>query len=415
MHKIRLASYSLIIFLICLYAIFSQYNPNKNNLTLQTTGFNNHFIFSNNLTFAEYVKTTQIMVKQARTQAGANNTDDIILKNSPMILLPNTTLCKKEPNGKYSNGIVLIHGLLDSPYSMQVLGKHFQQRCFVVYVILLPGHGTVPGDLLKVHYQDWIAATDFASKQLAVAVNNVWLGGFSLGGLLAINQALQNPSHYKALVLFAPSLQVNSAIIALVKPLYFLSLTLPVLQWWEKYSESSPVRYESITLNSIYQTQLLISKVTDKMRTEKLTLPLFILQSADDMTVKASAALDLMAENKNTISHLFWYSTQDLSPALDRRITQINSSLPKEKIIDLAHTSLILSSSDPIYGLHGSYKNCLHYPEQSPQWIQCKAGTNTYLGEVTAYNLEHYVMQRLSFNPFYGEMIKALDKFIESQ
>ena len=55
--------------------------------------------------------------------------------------------CPVTDGKAHHNGIVLMHDLQESPYQLQELAEYFRERCFVVLVPLLPGHGTVPGDL----------------------------------------------------------------------------------------------------------------------------------------------------------------------------------------------------------------------------------------------------------------------------
>jgi esterase/lipase len=59
-----------------------------------------------------------------------------------------------------------------------------------VDILLLPGHGTIPGDLLSVHYQDWIRASEFGISQLSKNAREIYLGGHSLGGAIAIYETL---------------------------------------------------------------------------------------------------------------------------------------------------------------------------------------------------------------------------------
>ena len=409
MHKLRLLGF-IAFAILCIFV--SQYNPQKNSPKFQPTGLNSHFISPSPQSFADYVQTSTTMVKDARTKAQVRAGSKIVRGNSPLILTPDPNLCKKDPNGKYKNGILLIHGLFDSPYPMQVLGRYFQSKCFLTYVLLLPGHGTVPGDLLKVNFQDWIAATHFGATQLATEVNQVWLGGHSLGGTLAINEALENRNGYKALILFAPALKINSPLLPFAKPIYYASVAIPAFQWWKKYSESSPYSYESVAVNAVYQAKRIMDKVSEKLETQNLTLPLFIEQSADDTTIKADQTLKLMEKDPNPLSQMLWFSSKGSSPSTDTRIKTLTSYIPDQRILSLSHISLTSPDTDPVYGLHGIYKSCLQYPEQSTKWLQCKTGLNTYQGEITPYNLDRYLLQRITFNPFYGEMIKGLDQFI---
>ncbi|MGI9500774.1 MAG: hypothetical protein ACR2P3_12090, partial [Geminicoccaceae bacterium] len=53
--------------------------------------------------------------------------------------------CKGNADANYDRGILLIHGLNDTPFSMWDLGSRFAKACYLVRGVLLPGHGTVPG------------------------------------------------------------------------------------------------------------------------------------------------------------------------------------------------------------------------------------------------------------------------------
>src|SRR5262245_30682114 len=51
-------------------------------------------------------------------------------------------------------GVLLVHGLTDSPYMMRGLAELFYQHGFYVLALRLPGHGTAPAGLVDVHWQD---------------------------------------------------------------------------------------------------------------------------------------------------------------------------------------------------------------------------------------------------------------------
>jgi pimeloyl-ACP methyl ester carboxylesterase len=190
-RQTKFFTFVIIILLLTLAYVWGYFaDPGRYVMRFRATGYNGHFTENPASNFTQYVNNTYKFVKIARRIAHVDASDEVVGQNVPAILLPNPATCPLEENGKYENGILLVHGLLDSAYAMKVLGKYFQSKCFLVYVILLPGHGTAPGDLLHTTYNDWIAATDFATQKLIDKTNNVFLGGHSLGGLLAINEAL---------------------------------------------------------------------------------------------------------------------------------------------------------------------------------------------------------------------------------
>ncbi len=69
------------------------------------------------------------------------------------------------PEGTPRGAAVLLHGLTDSPYSVRYLAKAYQQQGFVAVVPRLPGHGTAPGSLTAVDWQQWMATTRLAVRE----------------------------------------------------------------------------------------------------------------------------------------------------------------------------------------------------------------------------------------------------------
>ena len=390
-------------------------NPGRDALRLQTTGVNSHFFVTPTESFQKYVSETTTMIKAAREKAGANATDEVVAENAPAVLLPNPATCKLANNQKNDKGILLIHGLLDSGYSMQQLGKFFQSQCFVVYVLLLPGHGTVPGDLLETTYSDWMKATDFGTTELAKHVNHVFIGGHSLGGLLATYEALRKPNLISGVILFAPALKINSSLTPFIPVVYWLSRVIDHLQWWSVYEDTALTRYESMALNPVYQIAELEQKVQNKLAEKTLSMPLFIEQSEQDDTIDATATAEFFKSCLNPLNRMLWfYEEGTYEPLADPRIQLIKSTLMDQRILSMSHLSLTLPESDPIYGINGQYRDCLYYPEQSANWQQCKTGKENYYGELTKMNLRDHILQRITFNPFYPFVLDRINGFIKS-
>src|SRR5438045_615770 len=87
-------------------------------------------MLNSNLAFADYIKKTKAII--AKTRLDLDNQPELIVEaNSPFELRP-----KKFAR----NGILLIHGLFDSPGLLKDMGQHFYQHDFLVRAILLPGH-----------------------------------------------------------------------------------------------------------------------------------------------------------------------------------------------------------------------------------------------------------------------------------
>jgi esterase/lipase len=389
-------------------------NPASHHLRFQDTGLNTHLVVGAQDSFQQYLTISHDRIQLARNRGGVDASSAVVADNAPYALFPDENSCKKTPDNKFENGILMVHGFLDSAYSMRYLAQFFRDKCFVVYVVVLPGHGTVPGDLLRVNYRDWINATHFGATKIAEQAQNIYIMGYSLGGLLAINEVLQNPKAFKAALLFAPCLAVKTPYAALIAPAYWLSQFIPRLKWLSLRNDDINVRYESYPLNPVYQITKLMNKVQRQLAGKSISIPIFMQQSADDMTVDPLVNLDFFQKNTNVMSKLIWYSESTAEKHLaDSRIKFIFGALPEQKILDMSHLSYLMPSTDPIYGWHGEYHDCLYYAPHSSQWLQCKMSNDNYLGEITAGNVKQHVMQRLTFNPFEKELYSELTAFVE--
>jgi len=156
--------------------------------------------------FEAYVAKSRKMIANARVDIAGVNRDAIIAGNAPFELRP-PQKCAPGQHHPYRRGVLLSHGLTDSPYFMKALGRFFQAQCFRVMGLLLPGHGTRPGDLLELERKEWIAAEGFGADALSSEADEVYLAGFSTGGSLSIDPALGD-QRFRGLFLFSPARRV---------------------------------------------------------------------------------------------------------------------------------------------------------------------------------------------------------------
>ncbi len=78
------------------------------------------------------------------------------------------------PDGKeIQGGILLVHGLTDSQYHLKTIGHLFADNGYYVIGLRLPGHGTVPGALLDVCWEDWYSAVQFGAWIVLNKIENV--------------------------------------------------------------------------------------------------------------------------------------------------------------------------------------------------------------------------------------------------
>ncbi len=368
----------------------------------RTSGVNTCFT-GVGLTFADYVARTQDMLRQVHE--GKNEQERIVAGNSPFELFPEGDY----PRGRdkaYRRGVLLTHGLIDSPYHMRHLGAFFQRNGFRVMAVLLPGHGTQPGDLLNLRRQEWAKAVAYGVDCLAAEVDEVYLAGFSAGAALSVLHASRD-ERVRGLFLFSPAFEITRrARWANLHRLY--SWLVPHAAWVSVAQDQDLYKYESFCKNAAAQMYAL----TQALPQAGTTIPVFAAASADDTTVSPAATLRFMQRARHPRSRLVWYATERLEQP---NVEWVDSSLPERRILSSAHTAIVMPPDDPHYGANGDYVNCLHYYDSDRMiYRACRArDADAWLGEVTERNLQHGILRRLMYNPHYAEMESSMRKFIE--
>ncbi|MBA4381027.1 MAG: hypothetical protein C0406_00530 [Sideroxydans sp.] len=355
------------------------------------------------LPFAEYVTQTRAMLTLAHH--GKHDSKHIVDGNAPFESHPSYEFLQGE--GKtYKRGVLLVHGLTDSPYHMRHLAAFFQRNGFRVMAVLLPGHGTQPGDLLDVSWKDWAKTVAYGVERLSEEVEDVYLAGFSAGAALSVHHASTN-KRVRGLFLFSPAFEISHrAKWAGLHKLY--SWMSPSAAWVNVMPDHDIYKYESFCKNAAAQMYAL----TKALPNEDFYIPIFTAASADDASVHSSATLRFLKQAKHHASTLVWYSIKKLEQS---KVEWVGSAIPAQKILSSAHTAIVMSPEDAHYGVAGEYKNCLHYlGRDEERFATCASNEQSvFLGEVNEKNLQNGLLRRLTFNPHYTVMEASMQRFIK--
>ena len=377
----------------------------------QVSGLNTQFN-GDHLSFADYVAQSRAMIRKTHAAASAAELDKIVDGNAPFELKPPAN-CPSGHGKPYRRGILLTHGLTDSAYLMRALGAFFQQDCFRVMAILLPGHGTQPGDLLDVKWQEWAKAEAYGTDQLAAEVDEVYLGGFSTGGALSVYQS-QDDARVRGLFLFSPALEVDS--LAAMGNVY--KYRVFGYAWLDVMPDRDIYKYESFPKNAAKQIYDLTQAVKSRLKEHAVGIPVFAACSQDDTTVHTSATIAFVAHALDPSSKLVLYSTDPAKapPGISPdRLEMVNSVFPEQKILSSAHTAIVVPADDRHYGVDGDYSNCVHYyPDEMASYDACiNKPKEDFQGELTKANLEAGILRRLMYNPNYAALEVSMKKFID--
>ena len=217
---------------------------------------------------------------------------------------PNWNRSFELPAEKPAGGVLLLHGLTDSPYTFRALAQALARENYWVLGLRLPGHGTAPSGLLTVTWEDMAAAVDRALAHLASRVEAAPLHivGYSTGAPLALHHVLGLPEGARrpaSLVLVSPAIGVTpAAALAKWKARLARLPGLGKLAWTDVLPEFDPYKYNSFTANAGHQ----VHRITESLagRIEDLAAggpieslpPTLVFLSTVDATVSTSAVID---------------------------------------------------------------------------------------------------------------------------
>jgi carboxylesterase len=102
-------------------------------------------------------------------------------------------------------GVLLCHGFTGSPQSLRPWAHHLADAGHTVSLPLLPGHGTRWQDLEVTGWQDWYATVDRELRVLRESCEQVFVGGLSMGGALALRLAARHGDAVSGVVVVNPA------------------------------------------------------------------------------------------------------------------------------------------------------------------------------------------------------------------
>ena len=207
-------------------------------------------------------------------------------------------------------GILLLHGMSDSPYSLRSLGQRLHAAGVWVVGLRLPGHGTAPSGLIRMRWEDMAAAVRLAVSHLRDQLGNrpLYIVGYSNGGTLAVHYALtalEDPTLPKVngLMLISPAIGVTPlAALARWQARIGRLFGLNKLAWNSILPEYDPFKYGSFTVNAGDQTYRLTGEIQSRLKTLgaagelKAFPPVLAFQSMVDATVSTEAVVQGLFE-----------------------------------------------------------------------------------------------------------------------
>lgn len=208
-------------------------------------------------------------------------------------------------SGDTNTALLLLHGFTASPAEVYPVGELVHAaNSSTVSGILLPGHGSAPRFLNRCTWKDWYRAAELELNYLLTSYERVYVGGLSLGALLAIYAGL-NCKDLKGVV------AINAPIYSR-KPL--LTFSAPVLKYLKPYipkranqemqelEEEGRFAYQVMPVKA-FQSLMELRKII-MAELPGLNMPMLIMQAKLDESVDIRSGRYLLAQTQAAGSRL---------------------------------------------------------------------------------------------------------------
>ena len=345
--------------------------------------------------FSKYVKENKKWLENNRVYLTKNHELELFL-NSPFEIKP--------INQKVSKGILLVHGLSDSPAYFHDLAQELVSQGFLVRTVLLTGHGSKPADLINVEFAQWENLVSHHVKLLEKEVDELWLGGFSTGANLVTSYALQNEEDISGLLLFSPGFASNQSTL-----LPFSGIGSIFKTWlFQNDNSENILRYESLSMNASYLYYQSLKKVEEAFDTKTFSKPVFITISEDDSVIKSKDIVSIFTNKfKNPKSQLFWFGKENSFN--DSRITYLPSYIPSQNIANFSHLSVLFEKDHFFYGINSEFKMFRNGQEKTYNSLEDQLWYSAWgLKEQGKY------FARLTWNPYFKKTMEHMTEVINS-
>lgn len=185
---------------------------------------------------------------------------------------------------------LLIHGFGGDVWEIMPLADILRDKGFLVSYPTLKGHGGRVKGLRNCTYKDWVESAQLKYTELEKSCDKVYIIGFSMGGLIALQLSLDNEI---------------SGIITLNSPIYVWNIKNIVINIIDdiKYKRLTNIKgyINSCTkfpINDLINFKLLLKDTKKKLF--QVNTPILIIQSLKDDTVKIKSA-DYISKNISSL------------------------------------------------------------------------------------------------------------------
>jgi carboxylesterase len=218
-------------------------------------------------------------------------------------------------------GVLLSHGFTATTAEVRPLAKILHHRGYTLSGPLLPGHGTQPEDLNRCRWQDWANALEKAYLDIRTRCRRVFVGGESMGALLALYLGARYPE-IAGILAYAPALRVPSStaplLARIVKPFVpyrrkSKGVPRPTDALWQGYFVNP-----TSAVVELFRLQKVVLNLLPQIRQ-----PLLIVHGREDETIDPVSSEIIQQQVQSKIKELHWMEKSGHCVILDCELKMV--------------------------------------------------------------------------------------------
>ncbi len=186
-------------------------------------------------------------------------------------------------------GVLLLHGYTSSVRTVDGLVPYLDEAGIPYRMPVLRGHGTTYEDLRGVTSRDWYADAEAALLELSKEVDRVAVVGLSMGGLVALELAMNHPDLVATTVTVAAALRFKDPLAGLTPLLAKVVGSWPSPESFNDLSlKVNCENYPKFTTDSFSSLYAYAQEIESRLH--EVSTPVCVLQSKKDQVIAPVAA-----------------------------------------------------------------------------------------------------------------------------
>jgi carboxylesterase len=202
-------------------------------------------------------------------------------------------------------GCLLIHGFTGAPKEMRWMGEYLGNLGYTVLGIRLAGHATQPQDMLRTRWQDWVTSVEDGYSLLNGCVDQVFVIGLSMGGILSLLFASQHPVS-GVVVMSTPYDLPDDPRLPFIR---IISLFIPWIKqgapdWHNPEAARDHVCYPYFPIRAVIQLRDLLGEMRSAL--PLVQVPVLLIHSRQDKGVVPLNAEQILSALGSQDKQIYW-------------------------------------------------------------------------------------------------------------